>query len=502
MDTTQVTEFRRGVLRHIAEYTWNDCLPDRVYDILYKTVRDNTPRVRCCVHKERAVLKNRVQMALWQPLGLNIINAAKAALDGVFDRSLPIMDVLPDACDACPIDKYYVTDLCRHCIQHKCINNCPRKAISIQNNRATIDRDVCVECGRCAQSCPYGAIIEIVRPCIRACALGAISARQGADKRVVIDYDKCVDCGNCRGACPFGALDERSMIVPLLLALKRKERVVAMLAPSFVGQFGAKVTPAQVVAGLKRLGFAAVVEVAVGADITTLREAAEFREKVPGEMAFMTSSCCPAFVDLVKKHFPEYEGNISQTASPMVSCGQWVKQRYEGALTCFIGPCIAKKAETLRHPDSVDFALTYEEILCVFEGTETDLTLPAEEEYHTGATAGGIGFPLDRGVQASMKRVLEKSGAPEVVMDYAGGLNTCQEKLDEVKQGKLSLGYLEGMACQNGCIDGPGALAPFGLTRVLLTKYAQTAEKKTSDENEAAVAACRAPDPAADRSAD
>ena len=129
MEKTQVTEFRRGVLRHIAEYTWNDCLPDHIYDILYQTVRDNTPRVRCCVHKERAVLKNRIQMALWQPLGLNIINAANAALNGEFDRSLPVVDVLPDACDACPIDKYYVTDLCRHCIQHKCVDNCPKHAI-------------------------------------------------------------------------------------------------------------------------------------------------------------------------------------------------------------------------------------------------------------------------------------------------------------------------------------------------------------------------------------
>ena len=86
METTQVVNFRREVLRRIAEYTWNDCLPEHIYDILYNTVKDNTSRVRCCVHKERAVLKNRIQMALWQPLGLNIINAAKAALDGEFDK--------------------------------------------------------------------------------------------------------------------------------------------------------------------------------------------------------------------------------------------------------------------------------------------------------------------------------------------------------------------------------------------------------------------------------
>lgn len=489
MENTQVAEFRRGVLRHIAEYTWNDCLPDHIYDILYQTVRDNTPRVRCCVHKERAVLKNRIQMALWQPLGENIINAANAALRGDFDVSLPVVDVLPDACDACPIDKYYVTDLCRHCIQHNCTNNCPKHAISIQHNRAAIDRDVCIECGRCAQSCPYGAIMEIIRPCIRACALGAMAS--GPDTRTIIDHDKCVNCGNCRSACPFGALDERSMIVQILLALKQKKNVVAMLAPSFVGQFGANIGPAQIVSGLKRLGFSEVVEVAVGADITTLREAEEFCEKVPESISFMTSSCCPAFVDLVKKHFPGYAGNISETVSPMISCGQWVKERFDGAMACFIGPCIAKKTEAIRSGGSVDFAMTYEELLCVFEGVGIELDAPASGGFRTSASADGLGFPLKRGVQRSLGSLLGKKGRPVVAMEYADGLDRCHEKLSQLKNGTLAADYLEGMACRNGCLDGPGALSPFGMTRVLLTKLAEAAETQTSDEKPEATAALR-----------
>ncbi len=489
METTQVVNFRREVLRRIAEYTWNDCLPEHIYDILYNTVKDNTSRVRCCVHKERAVLKNRIQMALWQPLGLNIINAAKAALDGEFDKKLPVIDVLPDACDACPIDKYYVTDLCRHCIQHNCMNNCPKKAISIVNNRAFINRDICIECGRCSKSCPYGAIIEISRPCIRACALNALSA--GEDKRTIIDYEKCTNCGNCREACPFGALDERSMIVPLLLSLKQHKPVIAMLAPSFVGQFGMKITPAQVIAGLYKLGFTDVVEVAVGADITTLHEAEEFLEKVPKKLSFMTSSCCPAFVSLVKKHFPEYEENISKTTSPMVSCGLYVKNKNPEAMTCFIGPCIAKKRESLEHPDAVDFVLTYEELQCIFEGTGIDLSQPADKEYVTQATAGGIGFPLTRGVQASMKEVLPLDRQASLSAEYADGLEFCKDKLSQIKSGKLTAEYFEGMACCNGCVNGPGSLAQQGLTRVLVTKFQKTAEKKTSDQLPEAVDAVK-----------
>ena len=489
METTQVVSYRREVLRKIAKFTWNDCLPEHIYDILYETVRDDTIRVRCCVHKERAVLKNRIQMALWQPLGLNIINAANAALAGEFDKTLPLVDVLPDACDACPIDKYYVTDLCRHCIQHNCMNNCPKKAISIVNNRAFINRDICIECGRCAKSCPYGAIIEINRPCIRACALNALSA--GEDKRTKIDYDKCTQCGNCREACPFGALDERSMILPLLLALKQHKPVIAMLAPSFVGQFGMKITAAQVIAGLKKLGFLDVVEVAVGADITTLHEAEEFMEKVPEKLSFMTSSCCPAFVAMIKKHFPEYEENISKTTSPMVSCGRYVKEKHPDVMTCFIGPCIAKKREGLNNPDSIDFVITYEELNCMFEGIGIDLSEPVEEEYVTQATSGGIGFPLTRGVQASMKEVLPPERQKSLLAEYADGLENCQDKMTQIVKGKLAAEYFEGMACCNGCVNGPGSLSQQGLTRVLVTKFQKAAEKKTSDQCPEAVEAVK-----------
>ena len=264
-----------------------------------------------------------------------------------------------------------------------------------------------------------------------------------------------MSCGNCREGCPFGALDERSMIAQILLAIKAGKKVVAMLAPSFVGQFGAKVQPGQIIAGIKKIGFAEVVEVAVGADITTIREAEEFKEKVPEKNEFMTSSCCPAFVEHVKKHFPEFQQNISETASPMVSCGQWVKGKDPEALTCFIGPCIAKKAEVIHHPECMDFAMTYEELACIFDGLDIDISSLEAEPYQTTATAGGIGFPLNRGVQ----------------------------------QGTLPIDYFEGMACTNGCVDGPGTLAQQGLTRVMLTKFAQAAEKKVSDEDEEAVKA-------------
>lgn len=131
--------------------------------------------------------------------------------------------------------------------------------------------------------------------------MGAITA--GADRKAKIDFNKCVQCGACRSACPFGAIDERSAIVQVIKEIKAGKQVYALLAPSFVGQLGLKVTPAQVVAALMKAGFAAVKEVAIGADLTACREAKELMEKVPSEQKYMTSSCCPSFVNMIKNMF-------------------------------------------------------------------------------------------------------------------------------------------------------------------------------------------------------
>jgi len=480
MELTDVVKLRRAVYRSIAEYTWNDCLPEHVHDIL-GMVKEDGPRLRCCVHKERAVLRNRIHMALGQPTtGIKLTDAAVLALSQPVSPTLPIIDVLPDACDQCPIEKYYVTDVCRHCISHKCMNNCPKKAISIYGGRAFINRDLCIECGRCKQSCPYGAIIEISRPCIRACALHAIS--YDTNKRSKIDYSKCVQCGNCRLACPFGALDERSMIVQLLSAIKRGEKVVAMLAPSFIGQFGMKIKPEQIIAALHKIGFTEVMEVAVGADLTAINETKELEEKVPAKQKFMTSSCCPAFVHLVKKHFPDNVDKISETVSPMVACARYIKNTMGSPLTCFIGPCIAKKSEARENPNDINFVLTYEELQCMFEGIGIDLTQPVGDEYKTMATTSGIGFPLHKGVQTAVVNILAQE-QKSVKAEYAAGLNNCQEMMEKLIDGESDAQYFEGMACANGCVDGPGSLSDQGLTRVLVTRFAKAAPIKVSADN-------------------
>lgn len=472
MELTAVAQLRRMVLEHLARYTWEDRLIDSVYDILQE-VREDTPRYRCCVYKERAVLKNRIDMALGQTCDQNIIEASKKTLRNDVDKTLPVIDVLPAACDQCPIDAYYVTDACRHCITHKCMNNCPKKAISIIQDRAFIDRTKCVECGRCKQVCPYGAIIEIHRPCVRACALGAITI--GENKKAKIDHEMCVECGACRAACPFGAIDERSSIVPVIMSIKTGSKVIAMVAPSIVGQFGLKVKADQIYTALKMAGFADVVEVAIGADIVSVEEAEEYIEKVPAKQPFMTSSCCPAFVNIVKKYVPDAADKVSHTVSPMVATGRWLKEQYPDATTVFIGPCIAKKGEAKGYPEYIDYVLTFEEAMCLMEGKNIKVENVEAAEFERDGSKVGLGFPLAAGVTAAVNATVNAKGGSVRAAHYASGVDKIVTDLTAVTKGEIDCSYFEGMACSNGCIDGPGTVGDFRLTKVALSKYAEVA---------------------------
>lgn len=480
MEVTEIVKIRRKVLTKLAQFTYAGNLVDHVYDIL-QIVGDNTPRLRCCVHKERACLKQRINIALGQVPEMNIIEASRKALENPVDTSNHVIEVMPEACSACPVEKYMITDVCRHCLTHKCMNGCPKKAISVYQGRAHIDYDMCVECGRCKQNCPYGAIVEIARPCENACKVHAI--HMGENRKAEIDKTKCVECGACRNACPFGAIEERSSIVQLIQRINAGENVYALLAPSFVGQFGMKVTPGQIVAACKKLGFKEVREVAVGADMTVLAEAEELHEKVPHEQKVMTSSCCPAFVATVKLHAPELAECISDTVSPMVARSKAVRHDDKNAVTVFIGPCIAKKIEAREHPDEIDFALTFEELKCMMDSQGIDPATIETDKFHAASSADGCSFPQEAGVSHAVANYLKEVHDQEVKYHYACGLENCLDALKKVQEGKLDIQYLEGMACNMGCLNGPSAICEPGVTKVLLKKFAETTEMSGSNES-------------------
>ena len=181
---------------------------------------------------------------------------------------------------------------------------------------------------------------------------------------------KCTGCGQCVEVCKHYALVDKKEFVPLIHLLKdRRVPVFAAVAPAYIGQFGPKVTPGKLRAAFKNLGFYGMVEVALFADMLTLKEALEFDRNVTSEKDFMlTSCCCPIWVSMVRKVYQDLVPHVSPSVSPMVAAGRGVKQLHPGAKVVFVGPCIAKKAEA-KEPDvrdAVDAVLTFQELSQIF----------------------------------------------------------------------------------------------------------------------------------------
>ena len=202
----------------MARMTYEGTLQEKIDDILETVVTEQGPRYRCCVHKERAVLKERIKISLSQSLDLSLKEAAANALSGEI-VGIPIVNVLPEACDRCPIDKFIVTDACSSGVAHHCINSCPKGAIMVVQDRAYIDKTKCVECGMCKVA-PRTMVRfwKLVVPVNGLADVKAIHA--GKDRKATIDETKCVSCGACRIACPFGAIVDRSMIVQVIERMK------------------------------------------------------------------------------------------------------------------------------------------------------------------------------------------------------------------------------------------------------------------------------------------
>lgn len=482
---TEVVKIRRKVLAETARHAFAGNLKENIYEIQKTVVTEDGPRYRCCVHKERAVLQDRIAIALSQPIGTQLEEAAENALTGK-SAEIPIIHVLPEACDKCPIDKFIVTDACRNCLAHNCIASCPKKAILVVQNRAYIDKTKCVECGLCKRSCSYGAIIEVSRPCERSCDLRAITA--GSDRKAVINYDKCVQCGACKVGCPFGAISDRSMIVQIISHLKKGSRVYALIAPAVVGQFGVKVKPAQVYSALQKIGFHSVKEVALGADIVAIEETKEFINRAKEQPDFMTTSCCPAFVSMVEKHMPEIKDKISTTVSPMIAMGKVIKHEDPEAVIVFIGPCIAKKAEAARYPGVIDFVLTFEELAAMFVGGNVNIAEIEEGPYQSTASRDGHVFARAGGVLTAVLNASQEMEPDIKVLPHrCEGLENCRAALASIRDGKIEANFFEGMACVGGCVGGPGTLGDYRVTSKLVDNHAAVLSVKTSPQNPKAI---------------
>ena len=438
-----IVELKHFVLREVCALAWEDRLTaEETEKIVYEVSPGPKPQYRCCVYKEREILRGRIRLAMGQN-----------PEPGKTSRN--VVAVIPAACDDCPIQDYFVSDICRFCLGKACLNACRFGAISPGDSKMKIDSSKCKSCGLCAKSCPYGAIIHQERPCKKACPVNAISYDEGGV--CVIDENRCIHCGHCIHNCPFGAIGSKIYAVDVIRAIRSGKRVIAMCAPATEGQFGKDIGMAAIRQALKKLGFADMVEVGLGGDMTAASEAAEWIEaKKEGRQ--MTTSCCPAFISMLRHHFPQiYENNKSATVSPMVAVSRYLKSRDPDCVTVFIGPCIAKKGETLSEfiKDSADYALTYGEIVAMLDSRGVVLE-PVEEDYQE-ASLFGKRFAGTGGVAAAVMEVMEEMGEDTSgirLMTCAGG-EECKRAMMLLKAGKLEADFVEGMICPGGCVGGP-----------------------------------------------
>lgn len=204
--------------------------------------------------------------------------------------------------------------------------------------------------------------------CEAACLFEAIRRDQNGN---LVISNNCTGCGDCIDVCAEKALAGRKDSVAVLHLLRnRKIPVYAMIAPAFTGQFSPGVTAGKLRSAFKRMGFYGMVEVALFADILTLKEALEFDRAIKSDRDFLlTSCCCPLWVALIRKSYQSLIPHVPPSVSPMVACGRSIKRIHPEAKTVFIGPCLAKKAEA-RQPDiadAVDYVLTFEETAELFD---------------------------------------------------------------------------------------------------------------------------------------
>lgn len=459
---TKVQYLKYMVLREVARYAWNDDL-ESVIDIPKTIVPGRTPTMRCCVYKERAILAERVKLAAGG------------------DKNNPnVVEVIDIACDDCPAGGYEITNACRGCLAHRCMDNCKKGAITLDSRqKAHIDKSKCVECGLCAKVCPYSAIINTKRPCENSCKVKAIS--MSGDNVAQINADKCIACGACVYQCPFGAISDKSYILNVIDLIKKSGgnknyKTYAVAAPSIASQFD-YVKLGQVVSGLKELGFFSVVEAALGADMAASAEAKELVEK-----GFLTSSCCPAFVKFIETQFPALADKISSNLSPMAMIARYIKSIDQTAKIIFIGPCTAKKAEFQKKGvrEYIDSVITFEELQALFDSKSIELSALAESYLDNASYFGRI-FARSGGLSDAVTQALKENGAENfeykpVVCD---GIEQCKIALLRASKGVLNGNFIEGMACLSGCIGGAGCLTHGEKNRTDVDKYGREAYEKT-----------------------
>ena len=410
---------------------------------------------RCCIYKERAILKTRIIADLGFPLEddderVNLTTYARMAQEREKIKDVNLT-VLRSACKKCSPNTIYVTDLCQGCVARPCESACRFGAVKIQDGRATIDKEKCKQCGMCTKSCPYHAIVKLAVPCEEACPVGAVKKDETGS--AIIDFEKCISCGKCIKGCPFGAVHEKSQMIDILKKIKEGKKVIALIAPAIAGQFRGNLY--QLKSAIIKAGFTDVFEVALGADITAKNEAKEFIERINSGKPFMTTSCCSGYIELVNKHLKEMKPYVSDTYTPLHYTAEHVKKLNPDCITVFVAPCVAKRKEGFDDK-YVDYVMSFEEMGALFIAKKIEVSDCTETKYASESSKQARNFGVTSGVAEAVKKALknEEMVKPLVI----NGINKDSVKLlTEIAHNGCCEGgcnLIEVMNCKGGCIGG------------------------------------------------
>lgn len=462
-----VIKLKHDVLFEVAKLAFKGTLAEEKELIPEKMIPGPLPNFRCCIYREREIIRERIRLAEGKHCGTED--------DG------NIIQVIYSACEGCPISSYVVTENCQNCLGKACVNACNFGACEPGRNRSHIDPTKCKECGKCAEACPYNAIAALKRPCKFKCPVDAISYDEY--NICVIDEEKCIRCGQCIHSCPFGAIGSKTMIVDVIEALKAGKKVYAMAAPATEGQYGEHITMKSWKRAMKAVGFEDFIEVGLGGDLTTMAEAEEWAEAYK-EGKKKTTSCCPAFVNMIRRHYSELSDNISTAVSPMCAVSRMIKAKDPDAVCVFIGPCIAKKSEAKEFgiEGNADYVLTFSEIHAIMKAKNVEFE-EDENDYQESSTYGKR-FGNSGGVTASVLQYLKEAEMEiDAKINICNGAAECKKALLLMKLGRLPEDFIEGMVCEGGCVGGPSSFQDQMKAKRNRDKLIADADGRTIHEN-------------------
>lgn len=323
--------------------------------------------------------------------------------------------------------------------------------------------------------------------CSKSCIFDAII--KDKDGVIKIDKELCTGCYACIDNCKSEKLTASRDILPAMNAVRTAEGpVYALIAPAFLGQFSKEVTPGKLRTAFKKLGFDGMIEVALFADILTLKEALEFDKNILTETDYqLTSCCCPMWIGMIRKVYKELMPHVPGSVSPMVASGRTIKVLHPDAVTIFIGPCLAKKAEAREKDiaDAVDYVLTFQEVNDIFEAAGIDPSELEESEKDHSSRAGRI-YARTGGVSEAVEKTVKRLNPDRKIIvktKQADGVPACRELINNLKAGKSDANFFEGMGCAGGCVGGPKVMIDKEEGREHVNEYGDEANYPTPIDN-------------------